>query len=331
MTVELLAFTDRGEALARRLAEALPGEAARCGAPLPLAAWTARAFGRAGGLVFVGAAGIAVRAIAPHLKSKTTDPAVVVVDEAGRFAVPVLSGHLGGANELARRIAALTGGTPVLTTSTDVNGVFAVDLWAKCQRCAVLDPGRIKTVSAKLLGGGSVTVQSDWPVAGEPPPGVSLTADGPADVTLTLRPAGRAGLRLVPRLAALGVGCRRGTSRQALDAALDALLAQSGVSGEALCQVCTIDLKENEPGLLEFCAARGLPLRTFTAAQLAALPGNFTPSAFVQRVTGVDNVCERAAVLGSGGELALPKAAGSGVTMALALAPFAPDWRWNDA
>ena len=121
----------------------------------------------------------------------------------------------------------------------------------------------------------------------------------------------------------------RGTTQQALDRALEALLAQSGISAAALCRVCTIDLKKNEPGLLAFCAARGLPLHTYTAAQLQNAPGQFTPSAFVQRVTGVDNVCERAAVLGSGGELLLKKTAGGGVTLAMALRPFAPDWRWE--
>ena len=95
--------------------------------------WAARAFGRSEALVFVGAAGIAVRAIAPCLRHKSTDPAVVVVDEAGRYAVPILSGHLGGANDLARRIAALTGAEAVLTTATDVNGVFAADQWARRQ------------------------------------------------------------------------------------------------------------------------------------------------------------------------------------------------------
>ena len=105
-----LAFSDKGEALAERLAAALGGEAARCGPSQPLADWTRRAFSQAGGLVFVGAAGIAVRAIAPYVRDKFTDPAVVSVDEAGRFAIPLLSGHVGGGNDLARRIAALTGG-----------------------------------------------------------------------------------------------------------------------------------------------------------------------------------------------------------------------------
>lgn len=105
MRLAYLAFTETGKQLADRLADALGGTAMRCNQPLSLEAWTSAQFSSAGGLIFVGAVGIAVRAIAPHLKHKATDPAVVAVDEGGRFAVPLLSGHLGGANDLARQIA----------------------------------------------------------------------------------------------------------------------------------------------------------------------------------------------------------------------------------
>ena len=154
MTCAYLAFTDTGLALAKRLAAALPGSVARCGQDgTSLAEWTGVQFVQSDALIFVGAAGIAVRAIAPHCKSKTTDPAVVVVDECGRFAVPILSGHLGGANDLARTIAAVCGAVPVITTATDAHGTFAADEWAKHQNCMVLEPERIKLVSGKLLAG----------------------------------------------------------------------------------------------------------------------------------------------------------------------------------
>ena len=158
MRVELIAFTARGNALAERLAAELTG--AGCPAActregLRVEEWAARAFGRSEALVFVGAAGIAVRAIAPCLRHKSTDPAVVVVDEAGRYAVPILSGHLGGANDLARRIAALTGAEAVLTTATDVNGVFAADQWARRQGLLVpVAGGRALSRRTELGGAG---------------------------------------------------------------------------------------------------------------------------------------------------------------------------------
>ena len=145
MICAYIAFTARGLALAQRLAAACPGSVARGGADgVPLADWTARQFAQSDALIFVGAAGIAVRAIAPHCRSKAADPAVVVLDEGGQFAIPLLSGHLGGANDLARWLAAVCGAVPVITTATDGRGVFAVDEWARRQNCAVAEPERIK-------------------------------------------------------------------------------------------------------------------------------------------------------------------------------------------
>ena len=327
MSRAYLAFTAKGEALAHRLAEALPGSVSRCGGDVTLKGWTAEHFAQDEALIFVGAVGIAVRAIAPHCRSKAADPAVVAVDEGGNFAVPLLSGHLGGANALARALAKACGAVPVITTATDVNGLFAVDLWAKAQNCAVLEPERIKHVSGALLAGQTVRYWSPWPVAGETPAGVEK-ADAPeaADFALTLTPQGEA-LHLVPRIGVLGVGCRRGTTAQQLEEAFAAFCAASGLSPAAVCAAASIDLKKDEPGLAAFCKAHGWPITFYPADELRAVPGQFTPSAFVASVTGVDNVCERSAVKASGGTLLLPKTAGGGVTLALAVRPFAPDWR----
>ena len=329
MKLAYLSFTEKGRQLAGRLAAALGGTAQRCGASCSLEAWTAAHFSQSDGLVYVGAAGIAVRAIAPHLKSKTTDPAVVVVDECARYAIPILSGHLGGANDLARAIGKVCGALPVLTTATDVNSVFAVDEWAKRQNCLVLNPEQIKTVSAKLLAGGTVTVQSSWPIAGQPPRNVCQTEDRGADVLLDIHPGTGEKLHLVPRIAVLGVGCKKNVLPQTLETALAAFLTGAGVCEQAISAVASIDLKKNEPGLLDFCAAHGWPLKTYPAEQLRAVEGQFTPSAFVQGVTGVDNVCERSAVLASGGTLCQGKTARDGITMALALTPYQPNWRWQ--
>lgn len=265
--------------------------------------------------MFVGAAGIAVRAIAPHVRDKFSDPAVVSVDEAGRFAVPLLSGHVGGANELARRVAALTGGQAAVSTATDVNGLFAVDVWAQERNMALTDRTLAKEVSAALLEGRPVGFASDF---GHPCPEGLTTGTAELGVWITDRtgegPFPRA-LRLAPRSLILGIGCRRGTPEAAIAAAADAALA--GLAPEAVAGVATIELKKDEPGLLAFCARRGLPLTTYSAEALAAVAGDFTPSAFVQGITGVDNVCERAAAA-AGGRIIVPKQANNGVTAAVA-------------
>ena len=152
MSCAYLAFTERGLALAQQLAAACPGPVARCGAGGPgLDEWTAAQFAASDALIYIGAVGIAVRAIAPYCRSKAADPAVVVLDECGRFAVPLLSGHLGGANALARRLAAVCGAVPVITTATDLHGLFAVDEWAKRQGCIVA--GAHQAGQRRIAGG----------------------------------------------------------------------------------------------------------------------------------------------------------------------------------
>ncbi|MBE6908504.1 MAG: cobalamin biosynthesis protein CbiG [Ruminococcaceae bacterium] len=322
-----LSFTERGRGLAQRLCEALGGEASCTRDGVNLRDWTAEHFPRARALVYVGAAGIAVRAVAPHLVSKASDPAVVAVDERGHFAVPLASGHLGGANELARAIARVTGGTAAITTATDAGGVFAVDEWARVQDCAVVGVERIKTVSAALLAGERVIVRSAFPISSEPPEGVELTGDGEPDVWVDI--LAHAGLVVAPRALILGVGCRRGTTSETLEERFAAFCKEQNVLGEAICGAATIDLKKNEEGLLAFCEAHGWPLQAFSAEILAEMEGAFSASDFVAATTGVDNVCERAALCaaGCGGELTARKFAGGGVTFALAKKPVRLDWR----
>ncbi len=328
--IAYLAFTERGRALAERLRGALGGAAACTRDGARLREWTAEQFANARALVYIGAAGIAVRAIAPHLTDKASDPAVVCVDERGRFAIPLASGHLGGANELARRIAGVLGATAVVTTATDVNGVFAVDEWARVQNMSVPDPARVRAVSAKLLGGAPVTLRTAFPIDGEPPEGVIAAADGEPDVWVDVRP--HDALTLAPRALLLGVGCRRGTPGEAIEARFASFCRAHGVLPEAVCAVATIDLKNNEDGLRAFCAAHDWPMLTWTAEELACAAGEFTASDFVASRVGVDNVCERAAVLaaGEGGTLLARKDAGNGVTLALAQRPLRLDWRWQN-
>ena len=344
MKLAMAAFTARGAALGRQLAAALTAEGEECSLTVParlapalglpamdsLADWTAREFARADGLVFVGACGIAVRAIAPHVKDKLTDPAVAAVDEAGRWVVPLLSGHVGGANDLARRIAAFTGGQAAVSTATDVNGLFAVDQWAARQGFTIEDRTAAKAISAALLAGETVGFASEFPVDSPLPKGVtegeanigfSVTAKTdplPFGTGLRLVPQV---LRLVPQVLRLGIGCRRGTTEEAIAAAVDTALAENGFSAKAVAGVGTIDLKKDEAGLLAFCAHRGWKLDCYSAEELLRAEGEFTPSDFVKGVTGVDNVCERSAVMG-GGQLVIRKRAANGVTVAAALLPL---------
>ena len=290
MILRAIAFTDKGQSWSDTL-----------GIPIdrgvPVKEWAKAHFNEADALLFIGAAGIAVRAIAPLVKDKTTDPAVVVMDEAGRHVIPILSGHIGGANALAEQIAALTGAVPVVTTATDVRGVPAIDSWAVSQDMAIENPGAIMAVSSRALAGKTV--------------GVAITEreiKPPFDVTLYLR----------PRTLALGAGCRKGVDAEMFEKNALEFLRSNGVSLLSVKALASIDIKKEEPAFTRFCEKYHLPLLTYDAQTLKDVPGIFAHSDYVEKTVGVGNVCERAAVKASEGKLLVGKTIFEGMTFALA-------------
>lgn len=272
------------------------------------------------GLLFIGAAGIAVRAVAPFAASKKSDPAVVVLDEQGKFSISLLSGHLGGANRLAEQIAGAVGAMPVVTTATDRNGKFSVDAWAAEHRCVLKGWDAAKAMAAALVAGEQAGFVSRFPVEGIVPEEL-IPPPMPVGAVVTLHPQDRPfpkTVQLIPKIVTVGIGCRKNTPAVLIREQVLTALETAGISPDSVCQAATIDLKAQEPGLLEFCREQGWELICYTAGELMEAEGEFTPSAFVRQTTGVDNVCERAAVLASKGRLLLPKQAANGVTAAAA-------------
>lgn len=279
-------------------------------------------FARHEALIFIGAAGIAVREIAPYVKSKTEDPAVLVLDERGRFVIPILSGHIGGANALARRVAALIGATPVITTATDVNGKFACDAWAAEHDCAISSMPLAKEVSTVILTR-EIPVASEFSLPEKLPEGLIRDNSGVLGIyigTHTKEPFTKT-LRLIPRIVTLGVGCRRGTPEETVFTAITEVLEQHEIDIRAVHRIASIDVKQDEQGLLACAKRLGVPAVFFSAEELNAVPGDFEESEFVRQTVGVGNVCERAAVC-AGGKLLARKIALNSVTVAAAI----EDW-----
>ena len=330
MKIAVFAYSRRGCETARRVAALFPEDKVTLWAPLrldqpdfaPITQPTAPLYGElfllSDAMIFVGAAGIAVRAVAPHLVSKTSDPAVLCLDEAANFVISLLSGHIGGANALCRTVAEALGAQPVITTATDVRGRFSVDTWAKERGYLLDDMDLAKAVSAAVLEG-PVPFVSDLPVKGDLPAGLVSSDSGRLGIYLGWRTSGpfERTLRVIPRVLRLGIGCRRGIPKDAVAAAVGAVLEENGIDPRAISRAASIDLKSREAGLLEWCAEAGLPMDFYDAETLSRVEGDFTPSDFVRQVTGVDNVCERAALLGAA-RLLVKKTARDGVTVALA-------------
>lgn len=329
-------------------------------------------------IIFVGATGIAVRAIAPFIHGKAVDPAVLVIDEAGRYVISLLSGHLGGANALARTAASLIEAEPIITTATDAESAFAVDTFAKENGFLLTDLRKAKEVSAKVLRGEKLRIYSDIPMerfvqrpARHEAELVPAQDIDHADIVISYRthilklalepqhPETRTdavqihpmtdrdsessaasgslgiskhtsekasqgiGLRLIAKRVHVGLGARKGVTQAEVAAAVATCLEDAGIDPRAVVDLVSIDLKKQEAGILAYSYESGVPFVTFTAEELRSVEGAFAGSSFVQSVTGVANVCERAAAFAAGrsghAEVLVHKTIHGNVTTAVAV------------
>ncbi|MBE0504548.1 MAG: cobalamin biosynthesis protein [Desulfuromonadales bacterium] len=346
MTLAICAITARGAALARRLGDLLPKaevwlpEKLRADdqcrySPAGMTELLPQLFSRDHSLICIMATGIVVRSLAPQLQSKASDPAVVVLDEAGHFAISLLSGHLGGANALTRQVAALLGATPVITTATDVNNLCAWDEAARLANLAVEPLERIRTLNSLLLQGEKIAlVDHERLIAAQftTTPGVELVANFSAASQVDA--AGRVFVteRLIPELATqkdllllrprrlvLGIGCNRHTSKKEIAQAVEDVLKRAWLARKAVGRIATIVEKGDEAGLLAFAAESDLPLLTYSREELNRIPCPSPPSAPALAAVGAFGVCEPAALLAAGGgPLLIPKQKCGQVTIAVA-------------
>lgn len=285
-----------------------------------LSLWTKLAFEKSDALVFIGACGIAVRSVVPYVANKTKDPAVIVIDEKGEYIIPILSGHIGGANNLALEISKIIKGIPIISTATDINNKFSVDSFAVKNNLYIGDMNLAKKISARVLENGKIGFVCGFPIKGRVPNDLVLK-EREIGIVISfnekLKPF-KETLNLIPRIISLGIGCRKGISLIAVENLVFKALKENNISIHSLKNICSINIKANEKALIEFSKKYNLEFKTFTPKMLLSLKGEFTKSKFVKEITGVDNICERAAVLGSLGELIVKKTCENGVTVALA-------------
>ena len=304
----LICFTDEGKKLMLTLRDKLMEEATGADYgdkeqdgsfdPTPvnsLSVFTEEAFCQGNVLVYIGAVAIAVRAIAPFVKDKTTDPAVLAIDEKGTFVVPVLSGHIGGANNYAEEIAGLIGAIPVVTTATDIRGEFAVDVFARKNGLEINDMKMAKEFSAKLLKGEE------------------------AVFTVTPKAHQEEGLFLIPKCLVVGMGCRKGKSCDELKSLLLEVLKENELDQRAIKALVSIDIKKDEPGLIELAQDLSAQFITYSADTLMEQEGEFETSDLVLEKTGADNVCERSVAAYGISKMLVHKTARDGMTIAIGI------------
>lgn len=348
MNISVISFTNQGRLLADRIKSSLPDRKIECyhKPEQGVTRWAGAQFAGNRAMIFIGACGIAVRAIAPFVKDKLWDSPVLVLDERGQYVIPILSGHVGGANELAELIAERIGANAVITTATDINGQFAVDLFARKNALTILNREGIAGVSAKVLRGEKVTFSiegngesvqgDDNPIPKEiqwieyPPKEkadvmISTVAENAAENGSLGK---QAVLRLKPKEYVIGIGCKSGKTKEEIADFIQENLVKAGLHVSDVAVIASIDRKKKEEGICQWAETQRIPFQTFSEEELRAVEGSFHGSEFVKQTVGVDNVCERAALAacGTDGKLMLEKQAENGITLAVAKRKWKIEW-----
>ncbi|CAL9317139.1 precorrin-3B C(17)-methyltransferase [Streptomyces sp. SudanB182_2057] len=308
--IGLISATAAGAAARDRLAAAWPDRTRVYEGPVKEA--VRAAFAECEQLVCFLATGAVVRLLAPLLAGKAADPGVVCVDEGGRFAVSLLGGHGGGANELAREVGAVLGAEPVVTTATDAVGLPGLDT------LGLPYEGAVAAVSRALLDGEPVALAAEvaWPL-----PPLPVADEGAYTVRVTDRDAvpGEREVLLRPPSLVVGVGASKGAPAGEVLALVEGSLREAGLSARSVAELATVDAKAAEPGIVAAAERLGVPLVTYSAEELARVEVP-NPSAAPLAAVGTPSVAEAAALL-RGGELLVPKRKSAMATCAVVRRP----------
>lgn len=270
-------------------------------------------------VIFIGAVGIAVRSIAPYIKDKFCDPAVLVIDELGRYVIPLLSGHVGGANELANYIGEALSAAPIITTATDINGTFAVDIFAKKNNLLISSRKLAKDVSAALLDNNCIDIDSDIKSIDVKELRKKLNPKNKAcdiKVRITDRIYDDTVLTLIPKNLYIGVGCKKNTDADKMWDFVNDIFRLEGLDIRAVKSIGSIDIKRDEYAVKNLANRLNVPFLTFTKDELNSASGDFFESEFVRKTVGVGNVCERAVCIQCN-NLIVKKTAREGMTVAI--------------
>ncbi len=337
----ILYITPRGEKTARCIQRSIDAEIIKIGRDNRIKDAIKSIWQEADGIICVMACGIVVRGISELLNSKLNDPALVVVDEAKRFSISLLSGHFGGANELSRQVANAIGAIPVITTATDVNGLVALDDIARKKKLTISNIERLKAIHMEMLMGNKVYVYDPFNIMSEIKGKGEICYSNkelpasPASISKHIvyvhykRPVlndklSGSVLNLYPPLLAIGIGCNRGASKDEIIETIREILSSSNIAIESAIGLFTSDRKQDEEGLLQASKALRLPIKFFTSKELSkvSVPN---PSPAPLKAIGVHSVCEASAILGAdNGELIVEKTKGKNVTLAIAVKRHPP-------
>lgn len=319
MKIACLTFTGSGESIAKRIKENLNYEVdifTRSGGKSTREA-IGEIFSIYDGIVFISSTGIAVRFIAPYLKDKASDPAVVVVDDLGRYSISLLSGHIGGANSLALEIGSALGAQPIITTASDGRGIESADMFAKRHRLVIESMEDAKRLTAMMIEGRRIAVVSET----EADINYNNIDDNNPDGYIVVTSKEKTDYEkpcciLRPKNLYIGIGCRRGKSKEDIMETIKKVFTENNLSLKSVKGAGTAEIKKDEEGIMSACREIGCTLRIFSNTEIEKVQDRFKGSSFVESAAGVRSVAEPCAYLLSS-NIIVGKTACNGVTIAV--------------
>lgn len=338
MRIAIISLTENGRRISLKIAEKLSDSHAltrftyekytdySAFAFSELKSLIANSFDQFEAIIFVCACGIAVRMIASHIVSKFSDPAIVVIDEQGKFVISLLSGHVGGANALTERISQLIGAVPVITTATDIGGKFSPDSLASANNLHICEPDLAKDIAAHIINSKKIGFYCECSYVNFAEEYFEDHSDMGICISKNLmKNPFQKTLHLIPKNIIIGIGCKKNTPPDVLEKFIMRNLNDHDIEIFRLKKICSIDIKRNESAIAEFSSKFLVPAEFFSAEELMKVQGEFSTSEFVMQTTGADNICERSAVCG-GGTLIVKKISENGMTFAAAEEEFIIDF-----
>lgn len=323
--IYILSFTNKGYDLAKNIEKCFDDYDVTTYRVKNLRETVKDIFKQGNTIIFIGAIGIAVRGISSFIEHKTKDPAVIVIDEKGEYIIPILSGHIGGANEISLLLADFLKATPIITTATDINNVFSIDVFSKKNNYYIKNPEKIKTIATNLLEQKDVTVFSEYEIATNLPQNFVISENMNLDEVRVYFGAKYNDnfdntLVLMPKIYHIGIGCKKDTKSEALESFFIEKLVEYNIDMNLINTISSIDLKKNEKALIDLSKKYNIPFITYTKDELLKYEDLFEKSDFVKNITGVSSVCETSAYTSSNcGEVIVNKCCKNGMTLAIAI------------
>lgn len=298
---------------------------------------TQKAMKASKGLIFISSTGIAVRAIAPFLEGKDKDPGVVAVDLSGKYAINILSGHLGGGNDLTVKIAEILGAQPIITTATDNLGIIAPDVLAKNNNLIIEDLKKAKYIASLLVDGKTVGVKDDYKelqiTKGYEE--IKELQENSIWITHNLKFISTSKeefgdevqveelnyskiLKLIKKDLVLGIGCRRNTSYEKLYDFVMSSLIKYNLDIKAVAAIVSVEVKKDEEGIIKLAEKINCPFKTFTKEEIKTVEDKYEKSEFVFKTLGITGVCEPSVDL-AGAEVVISKVKKDGMTLAIGI------------